>query len=501
MKKSAHNKFKLRQRALGFLGFGMLALVALCLAVPTFGASMLALLGVAAPKVFFGTVGFAAKCAAFPFVGAVRLLDKAGAEGGESAALDKIEKGVTSLQGDVETLKKNSAEIILADQARWPAQLRTAMEDLTKAKDSINGFDSNFKNFGRKVKELEQLLRNEVRTSFGDPIRRISNNEELRGRFNCAIRLAMDKNGDLRKSLEPQLKALGEDTSPGSTLINTALFREIYDTLAQYGIWNTLGVRRMGTKLTRLPVKTARPVAQWMLTEGGSISDDTNKAGTEVTLEVEVLAVLLNVSLQLLQDSEFDLTADVMDDFAEAYAYALDYTMFQGDGTADGTNGGMTGLFGFGTAAVAASTHTSVSTLTVDDFVKARNTVDVGILGRPNRWWMHPFILAKVCLIKDLNGRPIFQTALEAPTPTLGSILGAPVVTGAALPSADTASSKVAAYGDPNGYVVGIREDFVFEASDQYKWNALQRSFRGYGRAGGKGRKAGAFAILTNAAS
>ena len=423
------------------------------------------------------------------------------ADGGDSAALDKIEKGITQLQTDVDEVKKNSAEAILKDQARWPKELKEAMEGFTKAKDAINGHDTSFKNFDRKLKEIEQLLRREARAAYGNPIARISADEDLRTRFNCAIRLAMDNNGDMRKLMAPQLKALGEDATPGSTLVNTALYKEIYDTLAQYGIWNTLGVRRMGTKLTRLPVKTARPVAKWILTEGGTITDDTNKAGTEVSLEVEVLAVLLNVSLQLLQDAEFDVTGDVMDDFAEAYAYSLDYTMFQGNGTADATNGGMTGLFGFGTAAVAAATHTTIAKLTVDDFVGARNAVDVGVLNRPCRWWMHPYNLGKICLIKDLNGRPIFQTALEAPTATLGSILGAPVVAGAALPNTDAVSSKIAAYGDPNGYVVGIREDFSFDASDHFMWNALQRSFRGYGRAGGKGRKAGAFAILTTPAS
>ncbi|HEX9046352.1 MAG TPA: phage major capsid protein [Verrucomicrobiae bacterium] len=421
------------------------------------------------------------------------------AEGGEMVmeALDTIEKGVEQHGKDIAELKKNSAETILADQSRWPAELKRLAEDLTKAKDALNGHDTETKNFQRKMKEIETLLRNEVRSQFGSPIKRISGNEELRTRFNCAIRLAMDNKGDMQKLCEAQLKAIGEDTTPGSTLINTALFREIYDTLAQYGTWNTLGVRRLGTKLTRFPVKTARPAAQWILTEGGTINDDTNKAGSEVTCEVEVLAVLLNISLQLLQDSEFDVTADVLDDFAEAYAYALDYTCYQGNGAADGTNGGMTGLFNFGTAAIAAAGNTTIGQLQLDDFVAARNTLDVGVLSRPLRCWIHPYNLTKIALIRDKQGRSIFQTMLEVPSPTVGSILGAPVVPAAAAPSTDAPGAQVLTIGDPNGYVVGMREDFSFEASDHFRWNALQRSFRGYGRAGAKGRKSGAFAVLT----
>ena len=490
-------KYRNRQKVLGYLGLGMLCLVALCLAIPTFGASLLAVIGVASPKVLFGAVGGVMKCAAFPMLGTVKLLDKSGAEGGESAALDKIEKGIEKLQADVDLVKKNSAEVILGDQSRWPKELKSAMEDLTKSKDTMNGLDSSVKAFQRKLVEIEGLLRQEVRSQFGNPIHRISNNEEMRERFNIAVRLAMDNAGDLAKALAPRIKALGEDTSPGSTLINTALYREIYDTLAMYGVWNTLGVRRMGTKLTRLPIKTARPVAKVILAEGGQIDDDANKAGAEVSLEVEIIAVLLNISLQLLQDSEFDVTADVMDDFAEAFSYRLDYLALQADGTADADNGGMTGLFNFGTASVATAGNISIPQLQLEDFVSCRTSLDVGVLTRPLRWWMHPYNLSKIALIRDKNGRSIFQTALEVPSPTLGSILGAPVVQAAAAPSTDAAGAKVAVLGDPNGYVVGIRQDFSFEASDHHKWNALQRSFRGYGRAGTKGRKAGAFAVLT----
>ena len=501
MKKSAVNKYKSRQRVLGYLGLGMLTFVALCLAIPSFGLSLLAVADVFAPKLLFGAVGVGTKLATFPLIGGMRILCKHdAAEGGESAILEslgEIEKGVNEHGKDIADLKKNSAEIILADQSRWPKELKTLAEDLTKAKEALNGHETNAKNFQKKIKELETLLRNETRSAFGNPLRRISDNEELRLRLNVAVRLAMDNGGDMQKVVAAQLKAIGEDTTPGSTLINTALFQEIYDTLATYGVWNTFGVRRLGTKLTRFPVKTARPVANWILTEGGTISDDTNKAGTEVTCQAEVLAVMLKISLQLLQDSEFDVTADVMEDFAEAFAYALDYTVLQGNGASDETNGTYTGVFNFGTASIAAAGNTSIGQLQLEDFTTLRNTLDVGVLNRPLRAWVHPYNLTKIALIRDKQGRSIFQTMLEVPSPTIGSIMGAPVVPAAAAPSTDAPGAQVLALGDPNGMVVGMREDFNFEASDHFAWNALQRTFRGYGRAGIKGRKAGAFAVLT----
>lgn len=69
-----------------------------------------------------------------------------------------------------------------------------------------------------------------------------------------------------------------------------------------------------------------------------------------------------------------------------------------------------------------------------------------------------------------------------------------------ACPNTNAASSSIAAFGDRNGQVVAVRDDFTFETSDHYRWNTLERSFRAYGRAATATRRIDAFAILqTNA--
>lgn len=404
----------------------------------------------------------------------------------------KVLDGVESLQTEQKTIATKQQQL-LTDFDRLDKDTKSAFEDLTKAKNAINDITGTL----TALQKVQIALQREQRMAFGDPRQRIRASEEKRAFFNAAVRAAMRvKLGD---SLQ---KALGEDSSPGSIMIRDDLAMDIFDALERYGKWSTLGVRRLGTKITKLPIKTARPIANFILTEGNQIADDTNKAGSSVNLEVEVIAVLLNVSLQLLEDSEYDLTADVLDDFLEAYAYRLDYAAFVADGTADATNGGMTGVFGFGTAAVAAATHTSVGALDLADFIKPLTTVDSVALTRGAKWWLHQQMLARVGGIKDGNGRPLFQTALEAPSPgSIGSLNGFPVELTAVAPNTDGVSKSVAAFGDPQAYAVGVRRDFVFEASDQHKWDSLQRSFRGWGRAGTKGRRAGSLAILKTAAA
>lgn len=402
-----------------------------------------------------------------------------------------------SVLGGVKKLQKTQDELV-SNYDQLHKDTKKAFEELTQVKNNLNSIAE----FEQKLKKVELAMRREQRMAFGNPILRIAQDEELRTRFNCAIRQAIDRSGDMERLTAPMRKALGEDTSPGSTLINPALAREIYDTLAQYGIFNTFGVRNVGTKIEKFPVKTTRPIAKHILTEGDEIVDDDNKAGTSVDCTMVVMAVLLNVSLQLLMDSEFDVTADVLDDFAEAFAYLMDWDCLQADGTADATDGGNTGVFAGGTAAVAAAGNTTVETLELEDVTNALLTVDPVVLNRAARWWMHPRILVRMLSIKDGNERPIFLTATEAPTRGgIGSILGYPVTPAFAAPSANTASSKVAVFGDGNSLVVGMRSDWTFEASDHHKWNTLQRSFRGYGRAGVKIRRATAFAVLTTAAS
>lgn len=415
---------------------------------------------------------------------------KAGFEPGsfEERVIEGIEK--------VETAQQS----VLKDVSRLDGETKKSLEELTRVKNAMNDQQAEFT---KAMHRMNSMLARERHLAFGDPIARIERDERLSKALNLLVRQAVTgPDNHLKGQIESLRKALGEDSSPGSTVIVDDLLREVYDTLARYGKWSTLGVRRLGKLTTKMPVKTARPVANFVLTEGDPLADDTNKAGTSVSLTVEVLAVLLNVSLQLLEDAETDVTRDVLDDFMEAYNYRADYAAFVGDGTADATHGGFTGLFNFGTAAVAAAGNVSVATLDLEDFIKCLTTVDPVVLERSAKWWLHPTQLARIAGLKDGNNRPLFQTALEAPSPgAIGSILGYPVELVHAAPSADGVSKKIAAFGDPQSFVVGVRRDYGFEASDQHKWNTLQRSFRGWGRFGAKGRRALGTAILTTAAA
>lgn len=358
-------------------------------------------------------------------------------------------------------------------------------------------------------KKLNLQLARERSASLGSPIKRITEDTEKCARMAAMICLAATKNGGYDNLAKKVLadagitsKAQGEDSGFGSDLITPDLARDIYDSLLTYGSYNTLGMRRLSTKVTELPVKTARAAFNWLITEGAAIGEDNTKAGTSVNATVRPLGGLISVSRQLLEDSPLDVVADVMDDFVEGYAECLDYAAFVANGTTDNTNGGYTGIFSGGTASVAAATHTSFASLTYTDVLNTMLAVDPVVLKRQARWWMHPFALVTLMGIKDTTGRPIFQSILERPAPNaVGSLLGYPITLVSNAPYTSGVSAPFIAFGDPNSQVVGIRHDFQFEYSDDYHFNTWQRAFRGIGRAAIAMRKATAFAVLTTAAS
>lgn len=405
----------------------------------------------------------------------------------------KAADGIDALTKQTKTVKSQQ-EQLLENYGQLDKKTKTLMEDVTKIKNEQNDVDG----FKTALKRLQAQLRNEQRQAFGDPIARITACPERRAALNAHIRKISGRELD-----EAQQKAITIDGSLGGTIISDDLGPELYDTLATYGKWATLGVRSVGKKTTKYPIKTARPTAKFVRKLAGrKLVDDTDKAGTSLDAVVELIGVLLLIEDELLDDAEVDIVRDVLEDFEEAVNYRLDFMSFMADGTNDELHGAYTGVFEAGTAATAATGNTTIAALDLDDYLKCLTTVDAKVLERQAKWWQHPQNLARSIGIKDGNGRPIFQTALEAPSfGAIGSILGYPVELIHVGPSTDAAGEKIAAFGDPQAQVVPIRKSIEFAESEDFAFDGVQRAFRAVARAGTGTRRATGFAILTTAAS
>ena len=413
-------------------------------------------------------------------------------------------KTLTSIAEQNEALVKNLGQL--------EPKTKALFEELTTLK---NKHADDIKGLTSTISRINLALAHERSLAFANPIERITKDPEKRNLFVAMIARSLGgevldacgtKIRDLAKSLRMidgmARRDLDTATTTGATFIDTnEVERDIYDVLASYGQYRTVDFRTVGAKATEIPVKSAR-VAMAFVDEAAAISADSTKAATRVTITPKKIAGLISVTSELLEDDVVGAVQDVLNDLGESSAYKLDWITFTADGTADATDGGFTGMFPGGTAVGAASGNVSVATLDYEDFVKTLAAVPVGLHGRPLRWWINPTILAKMLYIKDSNGRPIFNTAIESPSMgSIGTVLGFPVTQVPAAPSTDSTSSTIAAFGDPNAMAVRMRRDVRIDRSEHFAFNTDEITFRATLRAGAKIKAATGIQVLTTAAS
>lgn len=506
-----NNKFKARQRALGWLGFAMLALIAICMAVPTLGLSLIALI---APKAFLalGTVAHKGVCCAtMGMFGTHRILRKQ--EGGEGGTAtfdpeqgefeDTMRKGMKTILGEQGRFKSDLQKVT-SELDRSDKEVKAALEELTKVKNTAN---STFEDVMKKMEKVQKAIALNTRSSFRNPIARALSSEEFRFSLNALVRYVAAVKFNQLDRLDPaykkhieeaQVKAkalTGVDAGLGQATVPIETFNAIYDLLLQYGQWNTLGVERVGARTVVYPVMTARPQFYWIgaqssLSEGSQITSGAFSGG-EVLLIIQTCAVLMYVARELLQDSTVDLAPIVIREMIQAVAQGVDTAAFIATGNQDTTNAGYVGIFNAALAnsnlaSTAGVGHTTIGSCTLEDFEQTILTVSAEVLNRNPKWWMHPQFIAKLALIRDKMGRPLFQTFTEVPMNSIGSVLGYGIVPTNIAPNTDGSNQPVTAFGDPDGQVIGIREDLELATSADIGFPQNLMAYRTLIRAGAK---------------
>lgn len=377
--------------------------------------------------------------------------------------------------------------------------------DTKKALDEVTLLKNSFADLGAQMRALQKLqthLGHERRMAWGDPIHSISRDHDKAALVMAGLARHLDILNHCNKTVQGVAKDLDGGNAPGSGYIaNAEIDREIYDLLLTYGAYRQLNVRTVGTRTTDLRLKTAR-TAMSFVDEAATIGADSTKAGSKANLALKKIGGLISVSNELAEDDITGVLEDIMRDFAESAAYVLDWISFTANGDADSTDGGYNGMFYAGTSRVAASGNISVETLDFEDVLACIINAPAEVLQRSPKWFLHPSMLARLMTIKDTTGRPIFQTALEAPNyGSMGTILGFPVAPVGVAPNVNGTSKKIAAFGDPQGQAVRIRRDLMVDRSKDWAFDTDELTFRGTLRGGSVTRLSTAFQILTTAAS
>ena len=473
---------------------GILAICALFLLLPVIG------LLSASASVNPEAAGVMA--AGLPFLGAMTfgpLRDETNGDPDGAGLEMKILEGIREIKTAHEKINGQVAEI---------PELKSELEKIDKTIKSFEGLSSDVKAFQSQMAKYEARLA-AIRKEENDPLKRITNDEEMRTLVTAPARVAYLRHNN--KVVPKELldaaqryaeivegKALTGGATPGSIVINQELVKSIYQLVASHGKWSNFDVIPVGTRNVKIPVDTSDPTAVWA-TEGSAPSEGSY-AGSQVSLTIGKILTWIGLSNDLLEDDEIGLANHLMTKFARANALKLDFSCFRADGGSDTTDGGYTGIFGgAGTAYGLATGVDNIAELDQEDFTGLIAQSDDALIGLPSsRWFMHPQILVQLLAIKDLSGRSIFLNALEAPTVGgLGSILGYPVITSNQCPSSVAASTGFLAWGDAMAMAVGVRTDFEMATSTDAKFTEDQTVFRSRMRAGVKVKLATAFEVMT----
>lgn len=195
----------------------------------------------------------------------------------------------------------------------------------------------------------------------------------------------------------------------------------------------------------KIPVAVGHSAATW--TAENAAFTESNPTFGQKQIDAFKLTDLIRVSVELLQDSEFDLEEYIANEFARAFGAAEEEAFCVGTGTNQPTgiftaNGGTVGV-----------TAASATAITVDEVISL-----VYALKSPYRrnakFLMNDATVSLLRKLKDNNGAYLWQPSVQAGQPD--KLLGYDLYTSPYVPTV-AAGALAVAFGDFQNYWIGDR--------------------------------------------
>ena len=348
------------------------------------------------------------------------------------------------------------------------------------------------------------------RHAFGDPVENyLSADPERRFFWNGLLRAFVGK----MKMDTPEYRAVKkavsginvQDTFGTGLLLAVPVADELFDLVLDTGQFKYLGHRKMVGAYTKFAEVTALPTAVFItptMQGNTTIPDDAAYSGVQVTPDANTIACIIKASVAWVADEKVDFSNVIVEKITRAVAARIDYGAFQGNGNNDTTNGMTTGIFENPNVKVFVlpAAENAVSTLQRADFINTIGLVNVAALQRmdrqPPRWYIAPAFIPQLLLLKDGVGP---QYLLKTPAETQGEwhLCGFPVTWASQAPTAVAPGSNIAAFGNPDAYIVALQERFDFTRADKgAEFADVSIRFRAIARGQSMMRDASGFALM-----
>ena len=279
-----------------------------------------------------------------------------------------------------------------------------------------------------------------------------------------------------KENLSPdEIKVLtvGNDTTAGY-LAPPEYVRELIKGIVEYSPIRSLArIRSTSQRSIQVPKRTGEFAAQWVAEEGTRSETTGYTVGLDEIAAHEMYA-LVDISEQELEDSVFNLEAEMNSEFTEQFAKAEGAAFVSGNSVGK-PEGILTGL-----GAGRSQTSINNDALAADDLINAAHNVKAEY-ARNGSWIMSRSTLAAVRKMQDGEGQYVFQAGVYQMG--VGSnILGHPIVECTDMPAVANGTVPVV-FGDfRRGYMIVdrtvlsiMRDPFTQAASGNVRYIARRR--------------------------
>jgi len=278
----------------------------------------------------------------------------------------------------------------------------------------------------------------------------------------------------------PEVRAQSTSATAGGYTIPQGFMPEITKSLALWGPMLDPGHARIIATDSGNPLPW--PTVNDTANTGESLAENTAAADQDVTFGQKLLGAYvfdsgtIKVSLQLLQDSAFDMETLLGDLFGERLARRANSQLTIGTGSSQ--------PLGVVTGSTLGKTAASTTAIAADEMIDLFHSVDPAYRQAPKAcWMMNDTTLAAVRKLKDGQGNYLWQMGnIREGAPDL--LLGKPVAINQAMASIAT-GNRVVAFGDMNKYIVRMVKDFSMLTLRERYAEFLQVGFLAYLRLDG----------------
>lgn len=297
----------------------------------------------------------------------------------------------------------------------------------------------------------------------------------------------------LNDNVPEEIRALSTTGAAGGFMVPTEFLRDMVRVMKAFG-----AVQRVAREITtESGASMTYPSVNDTANVGAILAENTQDTELDVAWTQKTLSAymytskIVRVSLQLMQDSAFDVDGELRDMLGERIARIQNQHFTTGTGT-----GQPQGLV---TGATSGVTAASATVVTADEIISLVHSVDPAYRssGRA-RFMMGDAMLASIRKLKDTTNQYLWQPSMQAGV--ADSLFGYPLEINPDMPAA-AANAKPVAFGDFfEGYIIRRVRGFQLLRMEERYADFLQVGFLGFSRADGQVRNAAAYRVLTMAA-